>query len=184
MDISAFLAFSRLPHILIYMHRMRKKNWVREISLTMDIAVWNEMKEWFKEKYEEKMTYLRLRTAVQEAWIAINKKYLNDLINSMQDRCEAVIKADENHTKHWENRKLSKPCTVNVIVNCRDIHEFQSPLRGPLLAPYQHLICWIRSIVKSVTKQTKETVRSREWTPMNHMAWYGTCEVIIGQLRL
>ena len=58
------------------------------------------MKEWLQEKYEEKMTYLRLRTAAQEAWIAINKKYLNDLINSMHDRCEAVIKADENHTKH------------------------------------------------------------------------------------
>ena len=54
----------------------------------------------FKRGTGEKMTYPRLRTAVQEAWNAISKKYLNGLIDSTHDRCEAVIKADGNHAKY------------------------------------------------------------------------------------
>ena len=40
-----------------------------------------------------------LRTAVQEAWKEITVEQLNELIDSMRERCQTVIDANGMHTK-------------------------------------------------------------------------------------
>lgn len=46
------------------------------------------------------MTYDRLRIAVKEAWDAIEDWYLEELLSTMPERCEAVIAADGLHTRY------------------------------------------------------------------------------------
>jgi len=43
------------------------------------------------------MTYPRLRQAVKEAWEAITEEHLEELMNSMHDRCQAVIDTKDEH---------------------------------------------------------------------------------------
>ena len=72
--------------------------------------VWNKMKQWIQEKYGiefdtieslgKKMPYPRLREIVQEAWNQITEEDLNGLVKSMKDRCQAVINAQEGHTRY------------------------------------------------------------------------------------
>lgn len=62
--------------------------------------VWNKMKDYIQEHFPHKMSYDRLREAVKEAWEAIPTSYLEELINSMRDRCQAVIDANGMHTKY------------------------------------------------------------------------------------
>ena len=38
--------------------------------------------------------------ALQEAWAALNDEFLDRLVDSMEDRIKAVIKADGWHTKY------------------------------------------------------------------------------------
>lgn len=65
-------------------------------------AVWNWMKDWIQEKYPEdqQLSYDQLRAIVRAAWDAIPGDFLNDLINSMQARCQAVIEAGGGHTPY------------------------------------------------------------------------------------
>ena len=63
-------------------------------------TVWNEMKDWIQDHYPEKMNYDQLRGAVMAAWQQISVDFLNDLIDSMPKRCEAVIMANRMHTKY------------------------------------------------------------------------------------
>jgi hypothetical protein len=51
----------------------------------------NWMKEWIWNHYpKDKMSYDKLRGAVMEAWEAVPEEYLQNLVKSMKERCEAV----------------------------------------------------------------------------------------------
>jgi hypothetical protein len=52
------------------------------------------MKDYLETTFPEQMTYPQLRMAVQEAWNSITVDQLSELIDSMHDRCQAVIDAD------------------------------------------------------------------------------------------
>ena len=58
------------------------------------------MKDYIQEHFGEKMSYDALRAAVREAWEAVPQSYLTELIGSMRERCQAVIKANGMHTKY------------------------------------------------------------------------------------
>jgi transposase len=63
--------------------------------------VWNWMKDWIQERYEDTLTnYDDLRAAVRAAWEAVPVSYLQELLESMPARCQAVIDADGKHTKY------------------------------------------------------------------------------------
>lgn len=62
-------------------------------------TVWNIMKNYIQENYEEKLSYDTLRKAVKEAWEAVEDDKLMDLLSSMHERCIAVIAANGMHTK-------------------------------------------------------------------------------------
>ena len=70
-------------------------------DLNLIEAVWNLMKEWIQEHYgdEEKLSYDRLRQAVREAWDSITEEQFGSLLDSMHDRCQAVINANGLFTR-------------------------------------------------------------------------------------
>ena len=62
--------------------------------------IWNWMKDYIKEKYGDvQLLYNQLRTAVQEVWDAISEENLNELIDSIRQRCQDVIDAQGGHIK-------------------------------------------------------------------------------------
>lgn len=65
-------------------------------------SVWNWMKDWIEDRYglEEKPSYDKLRQWVKEAWEAVPDDYFKELLESMPDRCKAVIEANGMHTKY------------------------------------------------------------------------------------
>lgn len=68
-------------------------------------AVWNKMKDYIQENYPDpaggkQRPYDELRVIVQEAWDSITMDVLRALIDSMPERCQAVIDADGGHTKY------------------------------------------------------------------------------------
>lgn len=64
-------------------------------------TVWDWMKDWIEEQYgEKKLTYDQLRKAVTDAQNAVPNDFLDQLIDSMPDRCKAVIKADGKYTRY------------------------------------------------------------------------------------
>jgi len=65
-------------------------------------AVWNIMRDWIQEHYDnqDKLSYNTLRNAVKKAWDAVTPKQLDELIDSMSARCQAVIDADGKHTEY------------------------------------------------------------------------------------
>ncbi len=64
-------------------------------------TLWNVMKDWIQENYVMKdlSNYKTLRKAVNEAWESIGRTQLDELLNSMHARCEAVIAANGMATK-------------------------------------------------------------------------------------
>lgn len=73
-------------------------------DLNLD-AVWNKMKDYIESHYPDlpggrQYTYDQLRSIVQEAWDPISIELLTELLNSMPDRCLAVIEAEGGHTKY------------------------------------------------------------------------------------
>ncbi len=60
------------------------------------------MKDWIQDNYimEDLTNYNTLRRAVTKAWNAIGWNLLNDLIDSMPERCEAVIAANGEATEY------------------------------------------------------------------------------------
>ena len=68
-------------------------------------AVWNKMKNYIEINYPDRdggkqPTYDQLRQIVQEAWESITVEQLRGLIDSMHNRCQAVIDAQGGHTKY------------------------------------------------------------------------------------
>lgn len=59
------------------------------------------MKDYIEWKYgcDGELPYDILYEAVREAWEQISVRELNELINSIRDRCQAVIDARGGHTK-------------------------------------------------------------------------------------
>lgn len=63
-------------------------------------TVWNWMKDYIEDKWgDRQLSYNELRAAVKEAWDAITVELLNDLIDSMPERCRDVIDAQGGYTK-------------------------------------------------------------------------------------
>ena len=68
-------------------------------------AVWNLMKDYIERHYPDlesgkQLLYDKLREVVREAWDSISIDDLRELIDSMPERCQAVIDADSGHTKY------------------------------------------------------------------------------------
>jgi transposase len=68
-------------------------------------AVWNKMKDWIELHHPDlpagkQRTYDQLRAIVKEAWEAISDDTLRTLVESMKERCQAVIDAKGGHTKY------------------------------------------------------------------------------------
>ena len=62
--------------------------------------VWNKMKDWIQDRWEDELrTYNELRAAIQAVWEAIEESYLEELLSTMQARCQAVIDANGMHTQ-------------------------------------------------------------------------------------
>jgi transposase len=64
-------------------------------------TLWNWMKDYIQHAYGhlENPSYDTLRTIVKEAWEAITIKQLQDLVQTMQQRCQDVIDAEGGFTK-------------------------------------------------------------------------------------
>ena len=61
-------------------------------DLNLIKTIQNQIKGWIKERYGDiNHSYDKLRQYVKEAWEAITEEQLNSLIDSMRERCEAVI---------------------------------------------------------------------------------------------
>ena len=74
-------------------------------DLNLIEAVWNKMKDYIKDNYLDKAggkqpTYDQLREIVQEAWNSITVKTLQEPMDSMLERCRAVVEAKGGHTKY------------------------------------------------------------------------------------
>jgi hypothetical protein len=54
-------------------------------------TVWNWMKDYIMNNYDEKLSYDELRQAVKDAWEAVPAEFLDKLIDEMHDRRQAVI---------------------------------------------------------------------------------------------
>ena len=65
-------------------------------DLNLIEKVWDWMKDYIESVFPEHMTYPQLKVAVQEAWDSITADQLSELIDSMHDRCQAVIDANGN----------------------------------------------------------------------------------------
>lgn len=63
-------------------------------------TVWDKMKDWIQNNYPEKLSYNKLRGAINAAWEQISPEFLSDLVDSIQARCEAVIRANGMHTEY------------------------------------------------------------------------------------
>lgn len=58
-------------------------------------AVWNMMKDYLMNNFDTgNVSYTRLREMVLEAWNSITNQDLQDLLDTMHDRCQAVIDAN------------------------------------------------------------------------------------------
>ena len=60
------------------------------------------MKDWIQDHYSQadKLSYDALRKAVREAWDVVTPEQLNELINEMPARCQAVIDAEGGPTEY------------------------------------------------------------------------------------
>jgi hypothetical protein len=63
------------------------------------------MKDYIEHHYPDlpagrQRTYPQLEAIVQEAWDSITPECLSSLLDSMRDRCQAVIDAKGGHTKY------------------------------------------------------------------------------------
>jgi hypothetical protein len=58
------------------------------------------MKDWIQERHSDTLHgYDALREAILNAWNAVPDAYLNELLEEMPARCQAVIDANGLHTR-------------------------------------------------------------------------------------
>jgi ketohexokinase/beta-glucosidase len=63
--------------------------------------VWNWIKDWIEAQCGGRQhSYENLRKYVRERWDLVTEDQLSSLIDSMKDRCLAVIEAEGGHTKY------------------------------------------------------------------------------------
>ena len=58
------------------------------------------MKNYLQDNYPEVIQYNALRAAVKDAWDKVGRHEFEELINSMPDRCQAVINAKGRPTTY------------------------------------------------------------------------------------
>ena len=58
------------------------------------------MKNYLQDNYPETMSYDTLRAAVKDTWEKVGQHEFMDLIQSMKERCQAVIDANGLFTKY------------------------------------------------------------------------------------
>lgn len=63
-------------------------------------ALWDDMKDYIEDYYPDYHTKGKFREAVQLAWEAIGQSRLDELLDEMPARCQAVITAEGYHTKY------------------------------------------------------------------------------------
>jgi transposase len=64
-------------------------------------TVWNWMKDWIQECYDDDLrSYDALRAAINAAWEAVEEDFLLQLLEAMPARCQAVIEANGLHTRY------------------------------------------------------------------------------------
>ncbi len=63
-------------------------------------SVWDDMKDYIEDYYLNYRTPQQLREAVTAAWNAIGQHRLDELVDEMPERCQAVIDAKGYHTKY------------------------------------------------------------------------------------
>ena len=70
-------------------------------DLNLIESCWNWMKDYIEEHWglEEKVGYEKLREYVKAAWEALPDSYLQEILATMHERCQAVIDANGMHTK-------------------------------------------------------------------------------------
>jgi hypothetical protein len=61
--------------------------------------VWHIIKNYLQDNYPEVMQYDALRAVVKDAWDKVGRHEFEELIHSMQDRCQVVIDAEGRFTK-------------------------------------------------------------------------------------
>lgn len=61
--------------------------------------VWNWIKDFIQANFPDRMSISELRIALQEAWDAVPEDFLIELLESMPERCKAVIEAGGGHTR-------------------------------------------------------------------------------------
>lgn len=64
-------------------------------------SVWNKMKDWIEDKHGliEKPSHDQLRRWTKEVWEAVDEAYLEELIESIPQRCKDVIAANGSDIK-------------------------------------------------------------------------------------
>ena len=64
-------------------------------------TIWKKMKDWLDDHFshEDKVPYAVLRARVKEAWDVIGEDVFEELIKTMQQRCQSVIDAEGGHTR-------------------------------------------------------------------------------------
>lgn len=62
-------------------------------------SVWNKMKDYIERTYTSNLTYDQLRTAINEAWESIDEEYLDELLDTMPQRCQDCLNANGGSTK-------------------------------------------------------------------------------------
>lgn len=87
--------------------RIRHIKWPRySPDLNLIEHVWNWMKNWIQEHYWEVQYNVsnvpldRLQEIIWAAWVAVPDSYIESLVNSWWDRCQAVIDANGGPTRY------------------------------------------------------------------------------------
>lgn len=64
-------------------------------------TIWDDMKDYIEAYYPQVHSFYKsLREAIQEAWDSITHERIIELVRSMKERCQAVIKAGGCRTKY------------------------------------------------------------------------------------
>jgi crotonobetainyl-CoA:carnitine CoA-transferase CaiB-like acyl-CoA transferase len=70
-------------------------------DLNLIEKVWNWMKDWMKDRFDDTLiSWDELREAVEAAWEALPATYLAEELSKMPARCQAVIDANGMHTRY------------------------------------------------------------------------------------